>query len=225
MSGFYVPTMGLESWRARLAEPNRHWRDGHSAKYLAKSWEHASGFPQSVEDVFSSSDLPTFDQLTFLCGFPEHEVPLPPRERRPSQNDIFVLAKNVHDELISMTVEGKVSECFGEPIGEWLGVNPSQGKRERLQYLKQCLELDNPNLDKIRYQLLHRTASAIIESIRFGARIAVMIVHSFSCDREGFEDYCAFLSLWGESGRINGINHVTRKEPPDLYLAWISEFN
>ena len=217
---FFVPTEGPKSWKALLAEPERHWRDYYSAKSIAESWEEAKGFPQSVKDAFSSSSV--LQDLEFLCGFPEHKVPLP-GGNRPSQNDIFVLARNTHNQLVSMTVEGKVSEPFGQYVSDWLGNNPSDRKRKRLQFLAQCLEVELCDLDEIRYQLLHRTASAIIEAKRFSAPIAVMLVHSFSDSREGLEDYHAFVKLLGAEGRVNGVTHIDRKASPDLYLAWVSE--
>lgn len=217
---FFVPTEGHESWKALLAEPERHWQDNYSAKSLAESWEGAKGFPQSVKDAFSSSSV--LRDLEFLCGFPEYEVPLP-GGKSPSQNDIFVLAKNVHNQLISVTIEGKKSEPFGQYVSDWLGDDPSDGKQERLRFLAQCLEVEICDLDEIRYQLLHRTASAIIEAKRFVAPIAVMLVHSFSDSREGFEDYHAFAKLLGAEGRVNGVSRIDRKSSPDLYLAWVSD--
>ncbi|GAB4582074.1 MAG: hypothetical protein Fur0022_48270 [Anaerolineales bacterium] len=49
----------------------------------------------------------------------------------------------------------------------------------------------------IRYQLLHRTASAIIEAKQLNARYAMMIVHSFSTEHKWFSDYQDFLDLFG----------------------------
>ncbi|OGT76570.1 MAG: hypothetical protein A3I13_03985 [Gammaproteobacteria bacterium RIFCSPLOWO2_02_FULL_47_50] len=54
MAKYYVPTGGVESWRKLLAEPNKHWRTGYSARSLANCWEEAQGFPKSVVDVFQS---------------------------------------------------------------------------------------------------------------------------------------------------------------------------
>ena len=219
---FFVPTECLESWKALLAEPERHWHDCYSAKSLAESWEEAKGFPQSVKDAFSSSSLDALRNLDFLCGFPEHKVSLP-GGNRPSQNDIFILAKNIHNQLVSMTVEGKKSEPFGQYVRDWLGDNPSDGKQKRLRFLAQCLEVELCDLDEIRYQLLHRTASAIIEAKRFVAPIAVMLVHSFSYSKEGFEDYHAFAKLLGAEGRVNGVSRIDRRSSPDLYLVWVSD--
>ncbi len=41
----------------------------------------------------------------------------------------------------------------------------------------------------VRYQLLHRTASVVIEAKRFHATTAVMIVHSFSPELKWLESW------------------------------------
>ena len=217
---FFVPTKGVGCWKA--LHPERHWRCSRSAKLLAESWEGAKGFPQSVKDVFSSSPIDALRDLELLCGFPEHKVSLP-GGNSPSQNDLFILAKNTCNQLVSMTVEGKKSESFDQYVSGWLGNNPSDGKQKRLRCLAKHLGVESNDLGKIRYQLLHRTASAIIEAERFGAPIAVMLVHSFSSSCEGFEDYHAFAKLLGAEGGVCGVTRIDRKARPDLYLAWISQ--
>ena len=34
-----VPTRGPADWQAYLADPEKHWKDGRSAKMLAETWE------------------------------------------------------------------------------------------------------------------------------------------------------------------------------------------
>jgi hypothetical protein len=36
-----VPTRGPADWQAWLADPEKHWKDGRSAKMLAEAWEGA----------------------------------------------------------------------------------------------------------------------------------------------------------------------------------------
>src|SRR5688572_14160915 len=131
---------------------------------LAQCWEEAKGFPAEIQKLFSTQ--PRFHALDLLLAVPEHKIDLP-GGRRPSQNDIFVLA-NAGDDLVSIMVEGKVDECFDKTIGKWLS-SDSAGKRKRLTYLREQLGLAEIP-DTIRYQLLHRTASAIIEAKRFNAK-------------------------------------------------------
>lgn len=226
MGKFFVDgkeTDGPEDWRKGLADPVRHWRTGHSAKALAYSWESADGFPEEVREVFKDSQ---FGNVELLMGFPEYQTPLPGGSR-PSQTDLFVLAEDAGD-LIVIGVEGKVRENFGDTVEKWLeGVSAESGKPERLQFLKETLGigyLDDRKLCHIRYQLLHRTAAALIEAERFRVSCAVMLVHSFSQEDEHFEDYRNFLDFLGCNGNNatpNSVTYVGDKNGIDLYLAWV----
>ena len=214
MSKILIPASDAEVWAQFLAEPVKHWRQGYSARTLAYSWQEANDFPSEVLAVLS----PRFPSAELLVAIPEHQVALPGGSR-PSQNDIWVLAKS-QGQLISIAVEGKVSEPFGPTIQEWLA-EPSPGKTKRLAYLLSLLGLpDAP--DTIRYQLLHRTASAIIEAQRFNAAHAVMLVHSFSQSNEWLQDYAAFVDLMGgNTAACNSIVSVGKRSGVELHLAWV----
>ena len=124
------------------------------------------------------------------------------------------------DDLVSITVEGKVSESFDKTLGDWLQ-GASKGKLLRLDYLKQQLGLSGDIDPSIRYQLLHRTASAVIGAKRFNAPIAVMIVHSFSQQNEWFDDYIAFLSLYGETAEVGDLICLGNIDSVKLYVGWV----
>ena len=85
-----------------------------------------------------------------------------------------------------------------ETLETWLN-GASAGKQQRLKYLCDVLGLNMPPLH-IRYQLLHRLASVVIEARRFNARYAMMVVHSFSQEHRWFTDYQDFLYLFGAEG-------------------------
>lgn len=213
MNKIYIPASNAEQWAQFLAEPVKQWRKGFSARTLAYSWHEATGFPAEVDSVLSSK----FPNTELLLALPEHQVPLPGGSR-PSQNDIWVLARS-EDELISIAVEGKVSEPFGPTIQEWQ-VDSSVGKTTRLKYLLTLLGILSVP-ETTRYQLLHRTASAIIEAKRFGAVHALMLVHSFSQSGEWFEDYATFVALLGGRATENTIVSVGICSNVSLHLAWV----
>lgn len=134
---------------------------------LAYSWQEASTFPESVKKVFRRSGIALFENIKLLLAFPEYKVDLP-GGKRPSRNDIFILATG-DSQLISIILEGKVSEPFGDTVAKWKE-NSSQGKSCRLESLLKTLTLGKHRpIDNIAYQLLHRTASAIIEARNFKA--------------------------------------------------------
>jgi hypothetical protein len=56
----------------------------------------------------------------------------------------------------------------------------------------------------LRYQLLHRTVSAILEAQRYSAKTAALVVHSVSEDKEGFADFSAFLNALGLNDAVSG---------------------
>jgi len=214
----YIPATKPEDWQHLLAEPEKQWRDGYSAKSLAVAWHRNGGFPQEVRRAFDNSGYEIFKNAELLVAIPEHKVPLP-GGGNPSQNDLFVLAKG-NGEIISMTVEGKVSEPFGQLVSEWFQ-NPSEGKRKRLAYLCKILGLNSDHVNPIRYQLLHRTASAIIEAERFNAKSALMLVHSFRPTNEWYDDFEKFAGLYGVQAGLEKIISLGRVNGIDLYLGWV----
>jgi len=150
---FYRPVSKAEEWKELLAKPNKHWRSGYSAKALAYCWQEAEEFPLEVKRVFCRSGMDIFKDIEILVAFLEYKVPLP-GGRRASQSDIFIIARG-NGQLVSVTVEGKVSEPFGDTVAEWR-VLPRKGRETKLRYLCNLLELDNSVIGHIRYQLLHR---------------------------------------------------------------------
>lgn len=212
----YIPTRGPDDWRQLLAEPDRQWKAGCSAKELAYCWEMAEGFPAEVEAVLRSQ--PSFASLEILFAAPEYEVPLPGGSR-PSQNDIFVLAKGSGG-LVVIMVEGKVSEPFGPALGEWLA-GKTAGKVTRLSYMQSLLRIRGDIPEKMPYQLLHRTASALIVAERFCAKSAVMLVHSFSAENAWFDDYAAFLDLYGVTAKVGVLHTLFDDAVPNLFCGWV----
>ena len=218
MSKIFIPANKPQDWRPLLADP-KHWRRGYSARALAYCWQEADGFPESVRTVFKKSGIQLFQNIDLLLAFPEWKVPLPGGSR-PSQNDIFILARG-NDQLISIMVEGKVSEPFDKTVAEWR-LGSSEGKEKRLKFLCDKLQLGKEQISHIRYQLLHRTVSAIIEAKRFTAQNALMLIHSFGQSDEWFEDYSQFLALFGLNGITpDSLVFAKNIDGIDLYFCWI----
>lgn len=203
----FLPTNGAEDWRALLADPDKHWRAGYSARSAAERWEAANGLPDEISAVLEHAGL---GPVELLAAFPEWKTPLP-GGRRESQTDVLALVRTARG-LFVAGVEAKVAEPFGPTVSEWLA-DASPGKVERLTFLREKLGL-HEDVSALRYQLLHRTASAIIEAERFGAAGAAMIVHSFSQTGAWKADFMAFLAAMRiEETRLRDGN-------PTLVLAW-----
>lgn len=219
MTYIYIPSSGVDDWRKLLADPKKQWRKGFSARTLAYAWENYQDFPPEINDLFINCVPPIYN-IELLMAIPEYQVRMPPYGGHPSQNDLFVLAKDSSNQLITMMIEGKVSESFDKNLSLW-NSEDSPGKVKRLIFIKDALGLVDEIPLTIRYQLLHRMVSAILEAKRFNARKAIMIVHSFSQDNLWFEDYQAFLNLFGvrntETGKLYMVQELSGI---NVYTGW-----
>lgn len=155
--------------------------------------------------------------MEFLLAIPERRVTLP-GGGRASQSDLWILART-DTGLAAITVEGKVGESFGPTVGEWRE-EESAGKRVRLAFLCERLGLVGEPDKDLRYQLLHRTVSALLEAERYHARHAVMIVHSFSQSHVGYDDYRTFATLLGGAAKEGRLVSIPRSNFPTLHLGW-----
>ncbi len=204
-----------------LGSPS-HWRDGYSAKAIAEAW--FDGLPRMVEltiqhrcstDIFLNSEL--------IDVFLERKISLGDG-RQPSQADALAIL-GLADGLAIMAVEGKVREPFGKQVREWMaGSSPTSGKPARLTRLCETLGLQSKDVASLRYQLFHRTASAIYEAKRYRAKTAVMMVHSFDPHDAGLADFQAFASAMGfEGAQATRTVGPVRCEDVDLYLGWTTD--
>jgi hypothetical protein len=221
MTCFYLPGSGPDAWQWLLARPALHWKYGASAMSLAYAWENAEGWPPRVSEALAAD--PDLRELELLLAIPEHQVPLP-GGGTASQTDLFVLARSPTADRVAIAVEGKVKEPFGdETVSEWR-LEGSSGKVKRLEYLLGVLGLsDDERIGSIRYQLLHRTASAVIEAQRFGARHAVMLVHSFSEADLWLKEFQEFAKLYGPPLEKDTVSPVNEIDGVRLHLGWVSD--
>lgn len=47
----FIPARKPEDWKQFLAEPDKQWKTGYSARTLAYSWQEANGIPAEVTEV------------------------------------------------------------------------------------------------------------------------------------------------------------------------------
>jgi hypothetical protein len=217
----FIPTDGPESWKHLLAEPDRHWQPGFSAMSTALSWEKANGIPNEIASLFSRAEDPSLRDAELNIAIPEYKVGLAGGSR-PSQNDVFALL-SCRDGLIAAMVEGKAREDFDETLLNWKKRTSPQGMKARLADIAKRTGLTERIPDHIRYQLLHRTASAVIEANRFHAPYAAMIVQSFVADdsENHYKDFCEFLGLYGKEATKNRLIELTRVNTCRLLAAWV----
>jgi hypothetical protein len=185
---------------------------------LARSWEAAQpGAPPEVAAVLATSDAAELQGLKLLLAMPEYQVALP-GGTTASQTDVLAVMRGPGG-LVAVAVEGKVDETFGPTIGE-KRAERSAGVDERLAYLVGYLGLSPSVPETIRYQLAHRTVSAVIVAEQFHARAAVMLVHSFSPTDKWFDDFEAFAGLFDARVVIGGLATIGRVNDTPLHIGW-----
>ena len=219
MSNIFVKTKGVDSWKEFLENTEIQWQPGYSAKSLANAWESNEGFPKEIQEAFHVAHDEFIKNIEFLYGFPEYKVQIP-GGAKASQNDLYVLAKS-KEQLICIMVEGKANEDFGPLVNEWVLKANNGWDNSRLQYLIGLLGLQEKEVGEIRYQLLHRTASALIEAERVGTNKCMVIVHSFSQKQAHFEDYKRFLEMFSISPQVNKVCTPVHLNGKQVYFLWV----
>jgi hypothetical protein len=220
MKRIVVPTESGADWKRLLAKPELHWKPGKSAMSAAACWEASSDrFPSELTASLDASLDPDLANLKLLVAIPEWEVELP-GGLTSSHTDVLALARNDRG-LVVVAVEAKVDEEFGPTLGE-KRVAASEGQSARLKYLHEVLRREGGLPDSIRYQLLHRTASAILTARLFHAHVAVMLVQSFSPVGRWREDFHTFCRAIGATPRSGAVVEVQGHQAPRLFVGWCS---
>ena len=208
-----------------MADPEKHWKAGRSALELAVCWESAReterGIPPEVARVFDAYEHTQGAKL--LIGIPEHRVAFE-GGGHDSQSDLWGLL-NVKGEQISMTIEAKAGEKLDLIVKDWLLANKERShKSDRLTDLCIWLAVDRSDIDSIRYQLLHRAASALKEAQRFGAAKALFLIQSFARERDSdsLDDFKKFGKVMHADVSENKIAFCERQKDVPLMLGWIT---
>lgn len=206
------PTDGPQDWKEFLAQPERQWKAGYSAMETAFSWEAQIGLPPEIANLFPKAEM--------LFAIPEYKVPIP-GGARDSQNDLFVLLRDKIG-LVACMVEAKRNEPFGPTLDEWLH-NASQNKKTRIASICRMLGLKSEHLDgSLRYQLFHRTASAVLTAKLYHTHRAAVVVQSFSPEHRWFDDFTAFAGLLGLSPDVDDMAMTKLPGGIEISLGWAS---
>jgi hypothetical protein len=218
MKRIFLPSQTPCDWQRLLAKPSLHWKKSYSAMTTAACWE-ASGnqLPVEIIKTLEQTRESSLVGLKLLAAFPEYEVDLP-GGNTSSHTDVLALTRN-DEGLVVLAVEAKVDEAFGPTLGE-KRANASSGVSERLAHLHSVLRLGVPLDNNVRYQLLHRTVSALQAANDFHAKTAVMLVHSFSLTGRWRQDFLSFCAAMAARPISTDAYIVERFERPLLYLCW-----
>ncbi len=183
----------VDDW-FHLAPPKggtRQWRDGRSAKELAKAWFRGStpAVPEELEALFKSH-LAT-NGLIIERGTPEMKTWLDDFGGEKRNHDL-ILTGHASGVSTLVAVEAKADEEFGPVIQDYLAetAGTSSNVPRRIDLLSRSIfgrPIDE-ELGQIRYQLLHGLGGTLIEARNQGATQAVFVVHEFISDHVATEN-------------------------------------
>ncbi|MDY0299947.1 MAG: hypothetical protein RBQ66_09025 [Candidatus Cloacimonadaceae bacterium] len=224
---FYQPLNSANEWQYLLKDPSEHWKDGKSAKELAKYWANRQETPSELKHLLQNEDI----SLVFL--FPEYQVPMP-AIGGDSHNDLYVLATSKNG-LIVIMIESKAGESFDKIISEWYlqkercnkdeGLNASSRLNSILQELGLGRYAKAPykELGDYRYQLFHRTLSALREAKRVNANRAIVLIQSFENDPVSQADFFKYVRLFVAQEKMTSGSLIgpVRINGIDLSFAWL----
>ena len=199
------------------------WKDGRSAKELAKAW-FRTGQPQMPEElVLLLESHPVTHGFQAEVGIPEKETFLDDFGGNGRNHDMVIIG-NTNAERVLIAIEAKTDESFGDKIGAYiesrLRKNPRSRVADRIRQLSMGI-FGHTNVTGLRYQLLHAVAGTLIEAKNQGASVAVLVVHEFVPEggksdkaRENEKDLVAFIERLSEGlhtlflNRLIGPFHV-----------------
>jgi hypothetical protein len=197
-----------------------HWKEGRSAKSLIDQWWSANALPPTIAAILDQAEEWRGSDL--VDAYAERCTSLDDGRPSHSQSDLLAIVGNAKS-LGILSIEAKVDEGFDKTVGEWLKAQ-SAGKMARLAKLCSLFKLDPADVSGLRYQLFHRTASAIIEARRYRSDRAAMIVQSWSPDANGFADYCEFFDAVGISGlSVGKLSPPLILDDVSIRTAWSAE--
>lgn len=218
MKRIYVPTQSGTDWQRLLAKPKLHWKKGRSAMSAAACWEqNHPRLPPEISALLDSSNDPALSNLDLLLAIPEWAVALPGDETS-SKTDVMAICRNDAG-LVIVGVEAKMDETFGPTLAE-KKAKATSGQLERIAFLEKELGRTSPCGDEIRYQLLHRTVSALLTARAFHAPVAVMLVQSFSPMSKWNEDFAAFCAAHACNQLAPNLFEVLGVTGPRLIVGW-----
>ncbi|AFM14185.1 DUF6946 family protein [Turneriella parva] len=192
----------------------RHYKQGHSAYECAHRWKNVgSRFPEPIASICRKSRLQVLEGMEIKQLYAEFPVWLDTHST-PSKNDLMIFAEGPGNRKVVVAVEAKCDESFAQPVDTWIrtadkpvprrqrklfkgAYGPVERKIRRLKFLNAILSTDIGAESTVRYQLLHRTASAVLTARQTYAEAAVVLIQAFTESEGNFRDFQDFCKLLG----------------------------
>jgi hypothetical protein len=189
--GFEITT--VDEWLEHAPPKSRekHWKDGRSAKELARAWTGES-MPEDVLGLLRGR--PEFEGFQPELALAEHRTRFD-RFGGEARNHDLVLIGTARDERLVVGVEAKADEefgshCVGPYVERQRRTKPDSQVPQRADLLCRALfgrplTTDggaDPQLSALRYQLLTALAGTAMEALIQQASRALLLVHEFVAD-------------------------------------------
>lgn len=201
----------IDDWRGLAGDDK--WVPGRSAYELAHAWQLAGGLPTQIREALEQAGHEHLRGLVVDLCLVEKPVFLDTNQA-PSMTDVMAYGRTATGERVVLAVEGKADEVFAGRVSSWvrgdqpdghLSLPPRPSRKRRLAFLAKHLGLGISTQSDLRYQLLHRTVSAVLEAQLHGAVAAVVLVHAFGPDSpENWSDFSAFIHELGGAAPVKG---------------------
>jgi hypothetical protein len=229
---------GIDGWTPP-AKGDKHWKDGRSAKELAKAW-FRNGSPQIPDELHQIlTNHPSTKNFNIEYGIPELETKLDNYKGKGRNHDLIIVGESNAIRTI-ISIEAKVDEEFGKVISKYIGEsskNEHSKVPNRIKGLSRAVFGDK-DTSTLRYQLLHSVAGTLIEAKNREAGQAILIIHEFVPEtgksndaRRNERDLETFIRILTDEkeyikvGKLIGPIKVLggEKVPTDvpLYIGWI----
>ncbi len=159
----------------------RQWKDGRSAKELARSW-FRKRFACPPDEIRQLLEEAFRTEIVFDEARPECIIELDDFRGEHRNCDLVVLCK-AGMQPIAINIEAKADEPFGDTIGGYYDqkINSQSNVPARIRQLSLALfgRLPDETIRKLRYQLLHAAAATLIEAAACGAELGLFLVQEF----------------------------------------------
>ncbi len=222
----------VDDWRGLAGEGK--WVPTRSAYELAHCWHQFGGLPAPVARALDTSGHEVLRGISVDLCLVEKPVFLDTRIA-PSMTDLMAYGRNAKDDAVVLAVEGKADEPFASRVWAWvrgdeknptMSTDPRRTRLRRLKFLSKHLSKEIPPNSTLRYQLLHRTVSAVLEAQLQGAVAAVVLIHAFGPEAaDNLSDFSEFLRELGGSGVTKGkvsdpYQLGEQRDLPTYFLWW-----
>jgi len=174
----------VEDW-LRYAPPKmgkRQWKDGRSAKELARSWFRKE-FASPPEELRLLLEAAFGTEIVFDEARPECIIELDDFRGEHRNCDLVVLC-TAGTQRIVINIDAKADEPFGDStVGAYYDqkLNSSSNVPKRIESLSVALFGNKPDaaIRSLRYQLLHSAAATLIEAAAHKAEMGLFLVQEF----------------------------------------------